>query len=69
MRVANWDGQELGRVSRWVREKEGGREGKRKRENKEEGKKREKGRRKGEEGRRKIGIEISAINIVQYLFL
>ena len=56
-------------MSRWVREKEGGREGKRKRENKEEGKKREKGRRKGEEGRRKIGIEISAINIVQYLFL
>ena len=52
IRVANWDGQELGRVSRWVREKEGGREGKRKRENKEEGKKREEGR-KREKGRRK----------------
>ena len=74
MRVANWEGQELGRVSRWVEEKEGGREGE------EEGRRERKGRRekKGErerkeggreeEGRRKIGIEINVINIV-FLFV
>lgn len=53
MRLANWEGQELGRVSRWVGER------KRKKE-RERGRKRKKGDERGREERR-IRTQISAI--------
>ena len=54
MRLANWEGQELGRVSRWVRER------KRKKEI-ERGRKRKKG---DERGRREDNTNTDQCNLI-----